>query len=522
MWFVGVPGIDVWPLAWAAMVPTFFAVERARTTRQAFLAAWLTGIIGNAGGFYWLVGMLQRFAHMPFVAAVPVFLLMCAYQGLVFALMGVAVRAVRRRAPRLPVALVAPLAMVGFELALPMVFPFNVAITQAWQRHVIQVADLAGPLGVTGLLLVVNGAVYDVATEGRRRARAALAAAGVLVGALAYGHVRIGQIERARAASPELAVGVVQPNLGFDQKGPERQRRAGRQLQDLQTQSARLEGLGAELILWPETGYPYAIPRDLEADLPATSRYRMRVGFSSPLLFGAVTRDAAREAPPPGVRRYPYNSALMMDRDGQIVGRFDKIFLMVGGEYTPGRDTFPFIARMMPETAGQYARGQRIVTLPLRTADGHEYRLGPMICFEDILPNFGRELAALHPHLLVNLTNDAWFGQTAEPWEHLGLSVFRAVEARVDLVRAVNTGVSAFVDATGHVYARTYAVDPAVDPRPTDGIVARVRLREGGHTVYAVVGDLFGYLCLAATAYLWLLAPWLARRRARRAGGATH
>jgi apolipoprotein N-acyltransferase len=95
----------------------------------------------------------------------------------------------------------------------------------------------------------------------------------------------------------------------------------------------------------------------------------------------------------------------------------------------------------------------------------------------------------------------------------LGLSVFRAVEARTDLVRAVNTGVSAFVDATGRVYAKTYAVDPSVDERGADAIRARVSLMEGGHTVYSRVGDLFGYLCAGATVFLWLAWPRIKRRR---------
>jgi apolipoprotein N-acyltransferase len=135
-----------------------------------------------------------------------------------------------------------------------------------------------------------------------------------------------------------------------------------------------------------------------------------------------------------------------------------------------------------------------------------------MICYEDILTDFGRKLAALHPHLLVNITNDAWFGDTAEPWEHLQLAVFRAIELRTDLVRSVNTGVSALVDAAGRVYARTYAVDPKKDPRPTDGLLGQVRLVEGGHTVYAATGDLFGWLCIAATVLGWLVWPRLRRR----------
>jgi apolipoprotein N-acyltransferase len=173
----------------------------------------------------------------------------------------------------------------------------------------------------------------------------------------------------------------------------------------------------------------------------------------------------------------------------------------------------------MPRTASHFARGKEIVTFPF-TLDGTDYRLGPMICYEDILPGFGRELAGKRPHLLVNITNDAWFGDTSEPWQHLALSVFRAVEARADLVRAVNTGVSAFIDAGGRVRAKTYAVDPLVDPRGVDGIVGDMVLMEAGHTFYTRFGDVFGYGCVAATGFLWLLWPWLARRRDARAAGA--
>ena len=160
----------------------------------------------------------------------------------------------------------------------------------------------------------------------------------------------------------------------------------------------------------------------------------------------------------------------------------------------------------MPRSAGHFARGQDIVTFPFEHED-ETYRLGPMICYEDILPAFGRKLAALRPHLLVNITNDAWFGDTSEPWEHLALSVFRSVELRTDLVRAVNTGVSAFVDATGRVYAKTYAVDPVKTPIGADKLLAEAALLEGGGTFYARHGNLFAYLCLVLTLLLWLVWP---------------
>ena len=121
--------------------------------------------------------------------------------------------------------------------------------------------------------------------------------------------------------------------------------------------------------------------------------------------------------------------------------------------------------------------------------------------------DFGRKLAESHPHLLVNITNDSWFGDTSEPWEHMALSVYRAVEMRTDLVRAVNTGVSAFIDANGRVYNKTYAIDPKLTPRAVDGLLDTVRLMEGGHTFYARFGNVFAYLCLLATLFYWQIRP---------------
>jgi apolipoprotein N-acyltransferase len=508
LWFLGCPNFDLWPLSWIAMVPTMVATERATSTRQAFLFAWLTGTVGNAGGFYWLAGLFTRFAGFPWIAALLSLLVIAAYQGLVFALFGITTRAIRRHTP-LPMALVAPLAIVTYELLLPVVFPFHVAITQAWQHHLIQVADLTGPLGVSALLLMVNGAVYDVLTERRRLLPAALVSVAVLLGALVYGHVRIRQVERARAAAPTIQVGVVQPNVAFDQKGIDHADFAADQLASLQAQSRALEAAGADLIVWPESSYPYTILRDAAGDFREGSRFRIRDGFSTPLVVGAVTREPGEV----GSARY-FNSMLLVDREGRFAGRFDKRFLLIMGEYTPGTETFPWLQRYMPAAAGSFTHGTTVQTLPLRTREGREYRLGPMICYEDILRDFGRQLAPHRPHLLVNITNDAWFGDTAEPWEHLALSVFRAVEMRTDLVRSVNTGVSAFVDAAGRVVRQTYAVDPAVNARPADHVLQRVPLLEGGHTVYAAVGDLFGYLCVGATAFLWFGLPRLRRRRA--------
>jgi len=496
-WFTACPGIDLSFLAWIAALPAIYVVERASTLRRAILFAWWSGFIANLGGFYWMGGLFHRFGHMPWPLAGLLLLAFAAYQGLIFLVFLTALRVIRRRMS-LPAGLVAPISLVAAELLVPVLFPFYLGFTQSWRPHVIQIADLGGPLAVTALLGMVNGAIYDLIAERQRRLVSFSIAAAVLIGALTYGHLRIRQIEARRAVAPKLRVGIVQSNIGFFSKGSD----PARQLAGLQGRSAELQASGAELIVWPETAYPYPISRHQSADYSEGDERRIHRGFDAPLLFGAVTIDR-RERP-----SLPRNTAILLDADGSFKGRFDKIHLLPFGEYIPGYQKFPPIRAMLPETVMQFKRGEGVVTLPLR-----EWRLGPMICYEDIIPQFGRRLAKLQPHLMVNLTNDAWFGDTTEPWEHLGLSVFRAVELRTDLVRAVNTGVSAYIDATGRVYGRSYVIDPSRTPRAADKMMATVALMESERTVYVRVGDAFGWLCAATTAGLLVLSRFKPVRR---------
>jgi apolipoprotein N-acyltransferase len=115
-------------------------------------------------------------------------------------------------------------------------------------------------------------------------------------------------------------------------------------------------------------------------------------------------------------------------------------------------------------------------------------------------------LGELHPNLLVNLTSDSWFGATTEPWEHLALAVFATVELRVGMVRSVNSGISALIDANGRLLERTYADDPYRQPRAADGVVVSAPRMEGGHTLYVRFGNWFPYLCMAAILFLGAFA----------------
>ncbi|GAB4563152.1 MAG: hypothetical protein Tsb0020_12090 [Haliangiales bacterium] len=526
------PGLAPWSwlLGYVALAPLCHAIALAPTRRRAALYGWLTGAAANLGGFPWIIELLSRHGGLPMPLAVLGWALLSAGQGAAFLLFAWLVARVRGvgwarpegpaaaqpgRWPHAPLVVLAPLCLVTSELLAPMIFPWYMAITQAWVLPVIQIADLGGPLAVSALLAAVSGGLCDLVYQPswRRRLLCAGGAALLVLAALVYGWVRLAEVERARADAPRLAVGLVQSNAALDSRGHARRLSADDQLRALQRVSAELERAGAEFLVWPEASYPYALPQAAGADFPADSRYRIRRGFDTPLVFGALTRGPERGAA-------PYNSAFLLDRDGALRARYDKTRLVLFSEYIPGVETFPALKAVLPPAAGHFSRGAGVVTLPLTMpasadAPARELSLGALICYEDVLPGMGREVAARRPALLVNLTNDTWFGDTAEPWQHLALAVYRAVEARADLVRAVTTGPTSVVASTGAVLAQTEVIDPALDPRPAEGLLAEVALTAAGESFYSRRGDLFGWLC--AIAALALALPWPRRRRAQAA-----
>jgi apolipoprotein N-acyltransferase len=199
---------------------------------------------------------------------------------------------------------------------------------------------------------------------------------------------------------------------------------------------------------------------------------------------------------------HAYNSAILLDDAGRVAGRYDKARLLAFGEYIPGIDAFPWLRKLLPEGAGQFTAGDGPAILPVPNGAAGTWRLAPVICYEDILPGYLQGVGQRRPNLLVNLTSDSWFGADTEPWEHLALSVFASVELRVAMVRAVNSGVSALIDANGRVVTKTYADDPYRHPRTSDGIVVSTAIMALPSTWFARVGNLFAMLCVTASAGL--------------------
>ncbi len=227
----------------------------------------------------------------------------------------------------------------------------------------------------------------------------------------------------------------------------------------------------------PDVKYPDDVIGDM--GLSDTERATPRRGFSVPLLFGALTHGKPLD-PGPGHCEDCYNSAVLLGSSGSIQAIHDKAFLLAFGEYMPLGDRFPVLYELSPETS-HFQSGTKVAPIDLALPDGRHASLGMLICYEDLLPRYARNVAVHNPHVLINLTNDAWFGQTAEPEHHLNLALMRTVEYRKWLVRSTNTGISVFIDAVGRRVAETKLTD-------AETLLREVPLLEST-TVYATLGD---------------------------------
>jgi apolipoprotein N-acyltransferase len=217
---------------------------------------------------------------------------------------------------------------------------------------------------------------------------------------------------------------------------------------------------------------------DADEKTPDADRNAALRGFRTPLLFG-VMASGPEEGDPENIR--DFNSSLLVDGDGAVLGKYDKNFLLLFGEYLPFGDTFPFLRKWLPE-AGSFTPGKTVSVLPIGPA-----RLGVLICYEGIIPSFTRKVALLEPNLLINLTNDAWFGKTEEPYLHMQLAAFRAVEHRRFFIRSTNTGVSVVVDPVGRILNQT-------SMEGAESFVTNTALLTET-TIYTRHGDLFAWGC---------------------------
>jgi apolipoprotein N-acyltransferase len=451
--------------------------------------------------------MLVRFAHLSPLLSHVGLLLFSAFTAVPLGFWAVAVALDRTTGWR-SVAWAA-CSYVAAAALWPALFPFTNVIGLASWPVWIQAAELGGVPLCEALVVVAGVLLGEALLTGNSKNRIRLGLAGLMVPVLvgALGKLRMDAIDAEAADAPHVRFGVVQPNtaLFYPSKLVKVER--------LRTGSQVAQRRGAQLVLWPEAGpYPHRVSRSTTSDFPGHRR-RILLRHQLPTIFGAASYDEGS--------RWDYNTVFNMSVDGRILGHFDKVNLMPFGEYVPIVDpkwAQSYIPAMAHNLAGEGP--VRFQVSPVARTDGRwtreEIFVGPLVCYEDIFPFFARDVARLPGgiHAFVNLTIDAWFGVTSEPWEHLALAQFRSVEHRIPMLRSVSTGVSAAIDPAG----RLVATLPAWGSEPADSVPPQVIVEDlpvGRNTaekptIYARVGWLFPWCCT-----LVVMVVVLARLRRR-------
>jgi apolipoprotein N-acyltransferase len=445
LYWLAFGGMDVWPLAFVAWVPLLVAM-RGQSTRRATLLGWLSGVTMNVTGFFWLQKMLVTFGGFSAPVCFFFVLVVCAYQGGRMALLGwLYGRAVSRGWPAAPVFAAA---FAASELCYPLLFPWYFAATVHNVPVLTQLAEVGGPILVGLILVAANLAIAEpiVARLERRRPVAAVLATGAITIAFAcaFGAARIHAVDAATREAPAATVGVVQANMGLLEKRSQYDEGLVRHLRE---SHALEQEHKVDFVVWSETSAMRPV-EDASYAQELRAGVARRIGV--PAIFGAVIFRRVSDE-----RGYVlHNTAVSSDAGGTIRSRYDKEYLLAFGEYLPFGDTFPVLYAWSPNS-GHFSPGTSLDPLVL-DIHGEAHTVTPLICYEDILPGFtNRAVRHADPELLVNMTNDAWFGDTLEPWQHLALAQLRAVEHRRYLVRGTNSGVSAVVDPVGRVVVHT-------------------------------------------------------------------
>jgi apolipoprotein N-acyltransferase len=495
------PKIDLNLFAWVAFVPLFYAIEH-QPLRRVFAYTWVQGFVCFIGSLYWVVIALHDFARVPTVLAVLPMLLLAAIMGVYSA---AAIWSGVFIARRLGVAsmLALPIAWTALEWVrtyFPIGFPWNLLGYAAYRNiELIQFAEFTGVYGISALIMFFNVVTYAVIFQVPRR-RVQTAGLGVLTAAMAlalmFGSWRVHQLSTV-APQGSLKVAMVQGDISQSLKWDPNFLETSFDV--YRTQSEAAAQRGADLIVWPEAAATFLFQPDnrYAAQFALDAAYRQRLlelaaRTGEPILFGAPALGIEDN------RVGFYNRAYLVSGSGTVEGWYDKIQLVPFGEYVPLRTLLGGLVNRVVVGFGDMFAGREQTLFEV-----HGAQLAVLICYESVFPNLTRTAVKRGAEILVNITNDAWYGTSSAPYQLLTMAAMRSVETKAPMVRVANTGISAIIQSDGTITART-----ALLKRGTE--IEHVYWRQE-KTVYAQIGDVFAEACLALT----LLALGIALIRPR-------
>jgi len=486
------PDFNITIAAPFCLVPLLVAVSGVGFKSGAAIG-WIAGMVHHVSLLYWTAYTMHVYGNLPWVLSIPVLVVLCMFLSLYTAMFGGLLAWIGKREPGWML-LAAPVSWVALEyMKTHILTGFPWALLGYGLQPVpllVQAADLAGVYGLSFLVVFLNAGIAQLLlhwrhrkSHGRKRsfmrdaAPVVLSLTAALAGCAGYGVWRLADVRGEMGRAPSLTVSVIQGNIDqgvkWDKKFLESTTRT---YVDLSAAAAENK---PDLIVWPETATPFYYGQQSKlSDLVDAAIQKTGTHF----LIGSPSFKRNNS------RFTYYNTAFLLDPDARILGAYNKVHLVPYGEYVPLKKYLPFIGKLVAQV-GDFSAGQPGVVIALP-----EGTIGAQICYEIIFPGLTREMVQNGADLLVNLTNDAWFGRSGAPFQHFSMAAMRAVEYRRSLVRAANTGVSGFVLPTGAVAHATSLFERTA---ATQAVPLMRRL-----TVYARIGDAFALGCLLVTIIL--------------------
>lgn len=435
------PNFNLTWLAWICLIPLVIAVDKEKDVVCVIRNCLLCGWIIFLGSMYWLT-------YVTWLG----YILVTFYLAWYIVLFGV-IRFYNKNFIAVPLVwTVLEFIRSNFLGGIPWLL---LGASQYAFLPVIQISNITGVYGVSFLIALVNIGII------KRRFSCIL----VLLLAIGYG----GYCFKKPATGQKIKVGIVQPNVPQDVKWDPAYTDWMLEKLEILTRSIK----GADIFVWPET----AVPTFTET----AGLFKIIISFiketSADFIIGSQGISFNGE-------KHYHNSAFLISKNGRIAGEYRKIHLVPFGEFVPFGKTFPFLKKFTPIEEGFTAGNEYTI---FQISDSGRFRISALICFEDIFPSLARKFVQNGADMLINITNDGWFGKTNAVYQHAYLSVFRAVENGVPLVRSTNTGLSCFIESAGKIHM----IKPFIETAQ-----AREMLVSKRNTFYTRYGDIFGWLCV--------------------------
>lgn len=467
---------DFFFLAWISLLPLFFFLYKSQDYKTVLKGSLIFGLFYFFGNVYWIYHALYHYGSVPFVLSYAIVGLLSLYLAVYPVVFSLIYKNLLKN--YLPTSFYAPFLWVSLEVLRTYLFtgfPWAVVgYTQYKFILIAQIADITGIYGVSYLIILFNCAIFDIwKFKKDKKAYILLSPIPTLISIVVTSLIFIFSIVYGVKKINEPVAGKIFKSAVIQGSIPQHEKWDFEKINEIlfiyKNLTIKAKEQNPQLVIWPETAIPFIFDKNKFFSLELIKFIKEQNVY---LLFGSIMERGENEFT---------NSAVLIDPDGTVAYYYDKIHLVPFGEYVPLRKILFFIEKLTVGTVDYQAGSSYNIAI---TPYG---KFATLICYESIFPGLVRKFYKKGGQFIVNITNDAWFGDSSGPYQHFSKAVFRAIENRKPLIRVANSGISGFIDSKGRVISKTKLFE-------------RVYLVEAVYvdekiSFYTKYGDIFAYLC---------------------------